>query len=123
MKAIVLRQPWASLVLAGRKTIELRTWSTRHRGPLLVIAGKGIDHADARRYALSDQPRGVSLCVVELLDVRPANAADREAACCEPSPGEWAWLLAAPRAVARVPVLGRLGLYDVEIASDDLRLG
>lgn len=39
-RAITIRQPWASLIAAGVKTIETRSWSTRYRGPLLVHAGK-----------------------------------------------------------------------------------
>ncbi|MCD6364478.1 MAG: ASCH domain-containing protein, partial [Planctomycetes bacterium] len=32
MKAVVIKQPWAELVASGRKTLEVRTWRTRHRG-------------------------------------------------------------------------------------------
>ena len=38
MKAITLRQPWASLVALGVKAIETRSWSTRYRGPLAIHA-------------------------------------------------------------------------------------
>ena len=34
MKALSIRQPWAELILQGRKTIELRTWKTCYRGLL-----------------------------------------------------------------------------------------
>ncbi len=40
MKALTIRQPWASLIAAGVKTIETRSWSTRYRGLLLIHAGK-----------------------------------------------------------------------------------
>lgn len=39
MKALTLRQPWASLVALGVKTIETRSWSTKYRGPLAIHAG------------------------------------------------------------------------------------
>lgn len=39
MKALTIRQPWASLIAAGVKTIETRSWSTRYRGPLAIHAG------------------------------------------------------------------------------------
>ncbi|MEO6583240.1 MAG: ASCH domain-containing protein [Ferruginibacter sp.] len=41
MYALSLLQPWASLVVMGVKTIETRSWSTRHRGPLLIHASLG----------------------------------------------------------------------------------
>lgn len=40
MKALTLRQPWASLIAIGAKTIETRSWSTNHRGPLAIHAGR-----------------------------------------------------------------------------------
>ncbi|MEJ7626722.1 MAG: ASCH domain-containing protein [Ferruginibacter sp.] len=41
MHVISLLQPWASLVVMGAKTIETRSWSTKHRGPILIHASKG----------------------------------------------------------------------------------
>ena len=35
-----IKQPWAALIVAGRKTLEIRTWGTRFRGPVLIHAGK-----------------------------------------------------------------------------------
>ena len=40
MKALSLRQPYADLVATGRKTIELRTWKTKHRGEFYIHASK-----------------------------------------------------------------------------------
>ncbi len=39
-RVISIRQPWAGLVLAGKKRIELRTWKQSLRGPVLLHAGK-----------------------------------------------------------------------------------
>ncbi len=41
MKAISLLQPWATLVVLGLKTIETRSWGTKHRGPILIHASQG----------------------------------------------------------------------------------
>jgi hypothetical protein len=122
MRTVVLRSPWASLVAEGRKTVELRTWSTRYRGPLLIIAGKGVDRADVARWGHRDAPRGVSLCVVDLIDVRPATSDDEHVACCPIAVGEFAWIVANPRPVTQLPMLGRLGLYEVEITPEALGL-
>lgn len=40
MKCLSLWQPWASLLVHGRKQVETRGWPIRHRGPLLVHAAK-----------------------------------------------------------------------------------
>ena len=39
MKAITIRQPWASLITLGVKTIETRSSPTKYRGPLAIHAG------------------------------------------------------------------------------------
>ena len=41
MKVIVIRQPWAWLIVHGFKDIENRTWATRYRGTLLIQASAG----------------------------------------------------------------------------------
>lgn len=41
--AISVKQPWAALIVAGLKSIEVRTWPTRRRGPVLIHASKIAD--------------------------------------------------------------------------------
>jgi len=41
--AISVKQPWAALIVAGLKTVEVRTWPTRRRGPVLIHASKVAD--------------------------------------------------------------------------------
>jgi hypothetical protein len=40
MKAITVKQPWASLIVNGIKDIENRTWLTKFRGRVLIHAAK-----------------------------------------------------------------------------------
>lgn len=42
MKAITLHQPWASLVALGQKSIETRSWATKHRGPIAIHAAAHV---------------------------------------------------------------------------------
>ncbi len=44
IKALSLRQPYAELVVIGKKSIELRTWSTKYRGEFLIHAAKTVHH-------------------------------------------------------------------------------
>lgn len=39
MKFLTIRQPWASLIAVGTKTLETRPFSTTYRGPLAIHAG------------------------------------------------------------------------------------
>lgn len=43
MKALSIKQPWAELILQGRKTIEIRSWNTNYRGYFLIHASKKPD--------------------------------------------------------------------------------
>ena len=40
--ALSIRQPWAWLILYAGKDIENRDWPTKHRGPFLIHASKGM---------------------------------------------------------------------------------
>ena len=42
-RALSLKQPWAALLVAGLKTIEIRRWSTRYRGRVLIHAARCDD--------------------------------------------------------------------------------
>ncbi|WP_438497133.1 ASCH domain-containing protein [Paenibacillus sp. IHBB 3054] len=43
MKAITIKQPWATLIALGEKRFETRGWQTKHRGELAIHAGKQVD--------------------------------------------------------------------------------
>lgn len=42
MKVLTVRQPWASLIALGAKSIETRSWPTSYRGPLAIHAGVDV---------------------------------------------------------------------------------
>lgn len=46
MKTLSLTQPWATLVVLGKKRFETRSWATKYRGPLLIHASKKFTRAD-----------------------------------------------------------------------------
>ncbi len=41
--ALSVKQPWAALIVAGVKLVEVRTWGTRRRGRVLIHAGRVPD--------------------------------------------------------------------------------
>lgn len=50
MKAITLKQPWATLVAEGLKKYEFRTWKYNYRGEIFIHAGAGVDKEAMKRY-------------------------------------------------------------------------
>ncbi len=43
MKCLSLRQPYAELLVSGKKSIELRKWNTNFRGEFLIHASKNVN--------------------------------------------------------------------------------
>lgn len=113
MRTLAVRQPWATLIAEGDKTIEVRTWRTDYRGPLLIAAsGKPfpLDYGDGRRVNLPTQRL---VCVVDLIDCRPWLREEKEAASLEEwDTGFWGWHMANPRHVRPVAHKGKLSLYE-----------
>lgn len=73
MKALSLRQPYAELIVSGRKTIELRKWNTKHRGTFLVHASKykpSTSELSDFNLKIEDIQFGALLGTVELVDVK-----------------------------------------------------
>ena len=53
MKCLSVCQPFAELIVQGKKTIELRKWNTNFRGEFLVHAAKNILIEDCKRMKIS----------------------------------------------------------------------
>ena len=71
MKALTIKQPWATLIIQGNKRYEFRSWKTNYRGDLLIHAGKGIDKEAVERlkdYLPKELPKGKILGQVTLVD-------------------------------------------------------
>lgn len=77
MKAITIKQPWATLIALGEKRFETRGWQTKHRGQLAIHAGKKVDReaceiteikaALARHgYTADNLPTGAVVAMCEL---------------------------------------------------------
>ncbi len=106
MKAVSIRQPWASLIAAGVKTLEIRQWPTEHRGPLLIVS--------SRRPVLAGHRLGEALCVVDLIDCRRMKKEDPPFACIrEFYPEYYSWVLNGVKLIEPFSVVGQLRLFAV----------
>jgi hypothetical protein len=70
MKAITIKQPWATLIAEGYKEYEFRTWKTKYRGDILIHAGKGIDKEALKRFEHLnlEYPTGVIIAKAKITD-------------------------------------------------------
>lgn len=70
-KGLALSQPWAELLVSGRKKIDVRTKNTNHRGWFYVYAArKDTKDEVLRQFGFSDLPTGVIIGRVFLKDVK-----------------------------------------------------
>lgn len=100
MKALSIKSPWWEKILSGKKTIETRTWTTKHRGDLLICATR---------------PTSQAIAIVKLIDCRPMRPEDWQAACCPEYPNAYAWIINSIRPIKRFKVRGKLNLFEQEI--------
>jgi hypothetical protein len=71
--ALSIRQPWAELIVAGRKTIELRTWVPPFRGLIWIHAGNKVDAPLEDRFGCHDLVHGGIVGLTELQAVVPMD--------------------------------------------------
>lgn len=121
VKAISVKQPWASMIARGQKNIETRTWSTKYRGEIYIASSKKadmvamLDLSGAGVINSRDpMPQGFALCVANLVDCRPMTEEDEAAACCKVYPEASSWVLENIRKITPFPVKGQLGIYEIQ---------
>ncbi len=125
-KALSVRQPWASMLVQGQKTVEMRRWKTDWRGPLLICAGRQYDqvYGDILLPAGLRLPLGAAIGVVDLYDITPMTPDLFGAACLDPHPSpqdraawleQHAWHVRPLYAIRPMLVNGRLHVFDCEL--------
>ena len=122
MKALSIRQPWAELILQGRKTIELRTWQTHYRGRIAIHASQTVREEACVAYGLDPARviRGALVGTVELVDILALDEAAWEVLrdqhlLLRDFPGPmFGWRLKNPQHLPQpIPVRGRMSLFNV----------
>lgn len=127
MKAITIKQPFASLIAAGIKEYEFRTWKTNYRGDILIHAGKGIDKKAMKKfeeYGL-EYPSGVIIAKARLVDCIKVDEEFRKV-LSQKNPkvyssiikntewGGYAFQLEDVEILEPSPVMGKLSIWEVD---------
>ena len=140
MKAITIKQPWASLIASGKKRNETRSWNTKYRGPVLIHAGKKIEKEYLKDYLFSDAlsesgikntediPTGAIIAKVVLTECRKVIECGYTYAILEDgtkvegdefyfgdySEGRYIWTLEDIRPIKPIPCKGQLSIWNYE---------
>ncbi len=124
MKCLSVSQPFANLIVQGKKTIELRKWNTNFRGEFFVHAPLKIRTKDCKRLKINEElVTGAIIGKVELIDVKKYNSkkeiisdkkfhfADKEF-----QNNIYGFLLKNPK-FFRVPIpcKGKLGFFEIDV--------
>ena len=135
MKVLSFLQPWASLTVMGLKKLETRSWSTKHRGDLLIHASMGQSGAllapepPFSKYItdFSKLPFGAIIGKVQLTDVIKVESLHmsdavinqltmEERAFGDYSNGRYVWVLEEPSLFSKpIYMKGTLGLWNYEL--------
>ena len=125
-KCLSLRQPYAELIVSGRKTIELRKWNTKFRGEFLIHASKTIEKEACELYNIDNISSLITGAIVGsalLCDVKSYQSKDefiadqsKHFAIAKFSDRKYGFILSdAKRFDKPIPLRGQLGFFDVGI--------
>lgn len=121
MKALSLQQPWAELILQGRKTIETRKWNTNFRGKFLIHASGRIDKKAMSEFGFSSLPTGCIVGEAELIAVKEyltkelfdADISKHLVKLSEWKNKRYGFMLQNVRRTKPVPYKGQLNFFEV----------
>lgn len=124
-KCLSLKQPYAELIVSGRKTIELRKWNTKYRSLFLIHASKTINNEACKVYNIdiSSLITGAIVGSAQLQDVKVYQNKEefitdqsKHFAVSAYSVPMYGFLLSdAKRFDKPIPLKGCLGFFDVDI--------
>jgi hypothetical protein len=74
LKCLSVSQPFADLIISGKKTIELRNWNTNFRGEFLIHSPLKIRTDDVKRLKINKKfVTGAIIGKAQLYDVKKYN--------------------------------------------------
>jgi len=124
LKCLSVSQPFADLIISGKKTIELRNWNTNFRGEFLIHSPLKIRIEDCTRLKINKKfVTGAIIGKAELYDVKKYNSLkeitlDRKFhfSAKKFQKKTFGFMLKNPKSFRiPIPLKGQLGFFEVEI--------
>src|SRR3989338_5492033 len=124
MKALSIKQPYAELILQGKKKIELRKWNTKFRGEFFIHSPKSVDQNAMKKFGFSESklPVGcivgkVTLIEVKKYDSEEEHQKDNELHLASSNWGDYGFVLENPLILNKIFINGRLGFWEFDSES------
>jgi len=118
MKVLSLKQPWAELILLGKKKIEIRKWNTKFRGKFLIHASKIPDEKSLKKFGFEKLPFGFIVGEAELVDVKDYRnkkaefEKDRDLHLATSEWGVFGFVLKNIKRIDKIPAKGKLNFWN-----------
>jgi hypothetical protein len=120
MKTLSIKQPYAELILQGKKKIELRKWNTDFRGEFLIHSSKNPDEEAIKKFGFKDLANGFILGKVKLIGVKlykneEEHKKDKNLHLAESAWGNYGFILENPERIKPIPAKGQLNFWDFNL--------
>ena len=117
MKALSLKQPFAELILQGRKKIELRRWNAKFRGEFLIHASAKPDWKAMKEFGFINLPCGFIVGKITLKDVKiykdkQEHNKDKNLHLADSVWGNYGFILENPQRMKKISAKGKLGFWE-----------
>lgn len=130
MKCLSVSQPFADLIICGKKTIELRNWNTGFRGEFLIHAPLKIRIEDCKRLKIKKKIiTGAIVGKATIYDVKKYNSVNEikndkkfHLASKDFQNKKYGFMLKnAKQFRIPIPYKGRLGFFDVALPKTNIK--
>ena len=117
MKTLSLKQPFAELILLGKKKIELRKWNTNFRGEFLIHSSKIPDRNAMKIFGFKDLPCGFIVGKAKLIDVKKyknkkEHNEDKKLHLASNEWGNFGFILEEVKRIKLIPAKGKLNFWN-----------
>jgi len=131
MKCLSVSQPFADLIIHGKKTIELRRWNTSFRGEFLIHSPQKIRVEDCKRLGINPKNlvKGAIVGKAEIYDVKKYDSkseiikdSKKHLASKSSKNNKYGFLIknAKPFRIP-IPAKGQLGFFEVKIEQKKMK--
>lgn len=119
MKALTLKQPWAELILQGKKKIELRKWNTNFRGEFLIHSSKIPDKKNMKKFCFKELPNGFIVGRAKLINVKKYDnenelLRDKNLHLADVNWGKYGFVLNDTKRIKPISAKGQLNFWEFE---------
>lgn len=117
MKVLSVKQPYAELIVSGKKKIELRKWNTNFRGEFLIHASLRPDEEVMKRLGYSSLTTGAIIGKASLAGVKHYASEeemknDEKLHLATSAFGDYGFVLENAERMNPIPCRGNLGFWN-----------